>query len=1131
MALGTMAKEQLETQLLLSKGGGIYYDAARVDADDSTATLFVGLGGTGADMLIRIKNEVKRRMKLPEVNGKIAGDTPANIGFLAFDTDKNAKEKTYGIATFDKYGSEFCSLSVDNLQDVVNQVKVLAKQGDPVWSWYDGLDPIAAVDGAGGIRQIGRLLLFQNVKLIYDRIEQKLDELRQANLGITRAMVILVAGIAGGTGSGTFIDMAFLIRRAIDKLNFTKNWVLGYAVLPDVNLLNGGERDQLWTNGYACLKEIDYWMSRGENEQNVAFQQNYGSGIDLINTKNRLLDFCHLLSSQDYDGKPMTYDKVISSMAETVFAYTAGETSAQSSGNSAMSSMYDNINAYIDGLDSTALTPACYRYLAIGSHKLEIPYEEISTLLAAELFKRLQPTLDLRPVQQTWERDLLSMSMNPKRLIHEILLDNVRPSPIQGNHNYDYSQIWGGQNTGPMSNRVYQDVYGWLAMAQAEITPIAANYDNVLNGRFLNFVRDNIKNPERGPNYLAYLLKSGTEWSIIPTLEKCAKFCNEVAASCVTRQSALQREMQTAYQAGHGKILMKQNSVNAYVSALGDWANNELSIFLYGERERVLRSLAVKLNEYYEKVFSKLSDVLEALPGIFQKNLEKIMRDQQEAIRDGKLDDTKLIWPQDFARNHRAEFERLLQDNIVSFLDALSANLRKWTGSDLENLDDGTGSSSTDVPGFISRFISNQFGSLLSIDMEDMFRAKLNGAEFDDYVRAEMLKLRERSVPMFNVRGQDKAQVATTAFALLSVPDDCVNIKAVANRYMNDDKTTIKNSKERTRLYYIKVMSHLPLFAYSRMEDAEKVYEQRLQNSSTAKGVHLVGTWCDFFPSPIPEATWTPNAYSNNRVKVYNERVRSAFELCCKNGIIVADDPDAPRKYILKIADAKRTVSLQTELSGSVDERISQMEELKNSLWESDSIELPSMGAVRSTLAANVCENTLRLPARCAKILEQAQILEKVRSIQEVIENPRVYFYGVLTGLIVKQGFRIVLKRSADSALFEQLFDTTIEKPFQDYEAYKEFCKLLNDSRRDEIEIIRRELITRIGDGSESDRASASDRTSAIIDKYPSLLTEIKSRIDRAAVDKRKELQDTQYFYQSVLDVANRYQNNYLIKL
>ena len=69
----------LEKSLSLSKNGGIYYGGARVEADERTAVLFVGLGGSGADALLRIKDQVKTRMILPaDKTGAPVADQPKN---------------------------------------------------------------------------------------------------------------------------------------------------------------------------------------------------------------------------------------------------------------------------------------------------------------------------------------------------------------------------------------------------------------------------------------------------------------------------------------------------------------------------------------------------------------------------------------------------------------------------------------------------------------------------------------------------------------------------------------------------------------------------------------------------------------------------------------------------------------------------------------------------------------------------------------------------------------------------------------------------------------------------------------------------------------------------------------------
>lgn len=54
----------LRSALGLYNNGGIYYGGARVAADERSGTLFVGLGGSGADVLLRILEQIKT--ELPE---------------------------------------------------------------------------------------------------------------------------------------------------------------------------------------------------------------------------------------------------------------------------------------------------------------------------------------------------------------------------------------------------------------------------------------------------------------------------------------------------------------------------------------------------------------------------------------------------------------------------------------------------------------------------------------------------------------------------------------------------------------------------------------------------------------------------------------------------------------------------------------------------------------------------------------------------------------------------------------------------------------------------------------------------------------------------------------------------------
>ncbi|MBN2947047.1 MAG: hypothetical protein JTJ20_07275 [Blautia sp.] len=126
----------LERSLSLSCNGGIYYKDG-VEPDKRTAVLLVGLGGTGADALLRIKDQVKTRMILPsDEAGTPVADQPKNIGCLEIDADDSVQKVAYGIAHFDQFGKEFCDISVKSTPVVSSGIKKAKSAGEKCWQWY-----------------------------------------------------------------------------------------------------------------------------------------------------------------------------------------------------------------------------------------------------------------------------------------------------------------------------------------------------------------------------------------------------------------------------------------------------------------------------------------------------------------------------------------------------------------------------------------------------------------------------------------------------------------------------------------------------------------------------------------------------------------------------------------------------------------------------------------------------------------------------------------------------------------------------------------------------------------------------------------------------------------------------------
>jgi hypothetical protein len=168
--------------------------------------------------------------------------------------------------------------------------------------------------------------------------------------------------------------------------------------------------------------------------------------------------------------------------------------------------------------------------------------------------------------------------------------------------------------------------------------------------------------------------------------------------------------------------------------------------------------------------------------------------------------------------------------------------------------------------------------------MQQIMSSKEGSDNLEDYLHHTLLGLKDKSIPMFSMR-QMFRNTSTAEFGLVSVPEDCPEIKLAAEKNIKSDKVFVKTSKEKTRLYFVKVESGIPLYAYAKMEDMEKVYEAARKNQITKSGTHLYGKWWDedLMPTPLPEAAWTPTVYENPMVGKYNNTIREAFDFCMKN--------------------------------------------------------------------------------------------------------------------------------------------------------------------------------------------------------------------------------------------------------
>ncbi|MCL2165566.1 MAG: tubulin-like doman-containing protein, partial [Oscillospiraceae bacterium] len=252
-------------------GGGVANANAKAPRDNS-AHIFIGLGGTGMAALKTMKQMVYERLESDDP----AAEVPKydRIAFLGVDSDKTQLTPRKAYYDLDPQ-SEFCNIGVSNIATVLAAPRLLEQRSDLQWFNFRRISVDNATAGAGGVRQMGRYLLSESTGKPSNNFFTKVKEtIRNAvttsnvRPPVDRVYVHLFTGIGGGTGSGTFIDACYLIRKAFADLTITdRSKLYGYFYLPDVNLDADGIRNNPLTeayikdNGFAALMEFDYLMS------------------------------------------------------------------------------------------------------------------------------------------------------------------------------------------------------------------------------------------------------------------------------------------------------------------------------------------------------------------------------------------------------------------------------------------------------------------------------------------------------------------------------------------------------------------------------------------------------------------------------------------------------------------------------------------------------------------------------------------------------------------------------------------------------------------------------------------------------------------------------------------------------
>jgi hypothetical protein len=301
-------------------------------------SLFIGLGGTGATSLLHTK---KRFIET-------YGEVPPMIDFLVIDTD-SATQNNFVLNNHNKK----TELSPNQFvyAKVKDAKKPLERFKDDLFNWVPSENwdlTQKMTHGAGQVRSSGRFALHFNHSDIYRAVHQKIAHILDPAIIDNNKFqpngndveINFVFSVGGGTGSGTFIDIAYLVNDVIQghDNSFTK---IGFVVLPDVfrMMQHGPSMDKVRPNAFGALVDLDYLMHLGSNETPLEIRYQ-GKSIDV---KYPPFDLVFTINNRNQNGHVY---KDISELAEQIgLAMFIGSSELSSE----VDSSYDNVLTYLGG--------------------------------------------------------------------------------------------------------------------------------------------------------------------------------------------------------------------------------------------------------------------------------------------------------------------------------------------------------------------------------------------------------------------------------------------------------------------------------------------------------------------------------------------------------------------------------------------------------------------------------------------------------------------------------------------------------------------------------------------------------------------------------------------------------------
>ena len=879
--------------LALSMGGGIISLKQQAKQAENTVSILIGLGGTGVDCIREIKTQVYSRIE-PDGGEDATVARYRHIRFLGVDADN-------------------ANVSQDANPEDKKIAETLSLSGDEVFT----LAGSGVKFGADGVRQVGRFLLMSKAADFMTKLQNLISD---AKIGLQSPEVVvhIFSGMGGGTGSGTFLDVCYMVREVIKNEKGT--YMCGYFFLPDVNVAHvrsNRVKDYIPLNGYAAMQELDYCMNIEKNHGK--FRQEYTGGM-LIDWDRAPVDYCHLISAQDNNGnvRQDAYNYAMKVTSEYVFEFLVKTAHLNSE------------KVKIGELEKDKKYGYFINYLSIGASSAVVPLKEINTYLATRLFDRFSEVgKDIPSENDVWSFAVGVFSeTNSDKDIQSRVYDAIYAT-LQGYAKNSYTQ-WDGTAKQMEKNGDQEMVYFYEGQTAEKEGILAKNRAGLLDSKnnesliskVKRIMKTVITDINRGPVFGYNILNGANEFSMDNVISGLITINTEKLNSLRAHAKGKEDAWNDAKKGWDDHSLINRGDrYDTYVNKTYDLEQQKYLEKSYMYMDELLNSVKLQVRNMSSNYYSVLSQTF--------KNLRETFKDNSSVLANGTIfDEVK-------------GFEKaLINIEDPNLQQALIGELRKVTPSTvfkqlIEALikDEKAWKSDTQIARVVTGyFVGNNgiFRDFADKTIENFLEIAYdtdNMVEIAKRIETDWLSdLHSSAVPL--VYKDNKVYEGTIAtLCRMSVPIDALSLERAADEYIQvnfDTKIAVTGAKD--RLSCLTYAAGFPICSLMGLDEVEREYFTTSRiGTHSYESTRLDTEFSDWRELPL----LTPVSLLEDKLDrlplIMCERVKASIKTCddvLKYGIYsVTDD------YRLRLLCVK--TELESELHRVSDEALSCVNEFE----------------------------------------------------------------------------------------------------------------------------------------------------------------------------------------------------------